>query len=833
MCDAHRVTSENVTPAGAGAAPGLTAPEQAVTGQRAELDRLRDLAGTTAVVERAKGAVMALTGGSAAAALETLARGARAERRTLLEECWITLGSLVPPVRGAAPMPETAPSPRPPSAGDPAPTAAPPDAGSAVAGVRVNTSPAPDVVEGGGDRYAVASARLAAALVRIGSARELAACLVERLAPAVGAEAVVLYARTPSGGLVLTGHAGLDATLAAQWHRVPAAAGVAALDALRAGEPQWLEDFERDSERYLLMGDPPGRWRSRAWLPVPPGPTADLCLGVLRRGGGPFPADVRAFLRTVARLCAGRLRAFDTPPARVSEPPSDGAADAVQRTLDALPVAAVLLTPVREASGEVPDFRIDAASPRAADLLGERERGPVGGRLLECVPASAAEPLLRGCLHTLRTGEPYEGELVARPDEPAGGEEPAAYSVRVAALGGGLLLTWERHASSDRGERRLADLQRLGNLGWVTWNLITGEASWSAQVFAIFARDPARGPLALTSLSGLALPDEAPALERAVRALVGEGRSCDVPFRAGTPAGVRHLRLVAEASTGAEGVPVEVHGFVQDLTARRRAELALVESEQAMLDQNDVLLAERTLAGRLQDALLPLPRGPVRLAGLRVEVAYLPAQSGVQVGGDWFSAIELPGGDALFVVGDVAGHGVDAVATMAQLRFTAKGMVVTGSSLTSALARLNTLLLHSRGSHGTATLVLARYEPARRRLVWAQAGHLPPLLLRDGTARYLERPKGVLLGASTTPVYAEAECLLEPGDRLVLYTDGLVERPAEGIDRGLDRLAGAAAAHHADEPRFLEPLLADMLGTSLRDDVCVLDIRVPPDGAPA
>ncbi|GAA2933418.1 hypothetical protein GCM10011428_58770 [Streptomyces violaceus] len=287
---------------------------------------------------------------------------------------------------------------------------------------------------------------------------------------------------------------------------------------------------------------------------------------------------------------------------------------------------------------------------------------------------------------------------------------------------------------------------------------------------------------------------------------------------------------MAETVADMHGTPVEVHGVVQDLTDRRRAELALVESEQAILTQNDVLRAERTLASRLQHALLPMANRPVQLAGLRVEVAYLPAQSGVHVGGDWFSAVELPDDGALLVVGDVAGHGVGAVATMAQLRFTAKGMVITGSSLTGALARLNTLLLHSRDSHATATMVLARYNPRQRRLVWAQAGHPPPLLLRDGEARYRRGPAPAPRHGARGDRHAglrRGGVRLEPGDRVILFTDGLVEHPPESIDRGLERLAEAVAAPHTDGPGSLGPLLARMLPDERRDDVCVVDVRVP------
>ncbi|GGZ84692.1 transcription antitermination regulator [Streptomyces echinoruber] len=802
MCHARGVTSEPALPADSGAVPDMAAPAKVVAGQRAETDRLQDLVATSAVLERAKGALMTLTGCSPNAAYEELLRRARAGARTLLEECWITLGSLTPPFLGGAasetPVDEAEEAPpRPPAALDRA--------------------------------DAAVLARLGLALVHVATPQDLARQLLEHLRPAVAADAVLIYRRPPSGGLELTGYAGVEDTLADQWRRIPPVSGIVALDVLATREPRWLEDAGQDRKRYLLIGDPPDRWRARAWLPVVTGDVADVAIGVLRRRSGPFTPRARELLLAATRLCAGRISAFGTRPRL----PAGGTGTVVQSLFDALPGTTLLLSPLRAPTGEVVDYRIDAATPHAVDVVGRAGRELLGLRVLECWPAIAGSPLWQGWLTVLDTGKPYEGEPFARQDAAAGGRELAAYSVRAVRLEGGdaLVVTWVRHDSSDRREQRLADLQRLGNVGWATWNLATREITWSSQVYTLFDRDPAQGPAALEELAGLALPEDAPQLSAAVHRLLTEGRPFDVPFRirARTAGGVRHLRAVAEVVPDDRGTPLEVHGIVQDLTAQRSAELALVESERAILAQHGVLQAERTLAGRLQHALLPLPRHPVDLAGLRVEVAYLPAQSGIHVGGDWFSAIPLPDGDALFVVGDVTGHGLDAVATMAQLRFTAKGMIITGSSLTDALSRLNTLLLHTRDSHANATMVLARYHPDERRLRWAQAGHLPPLLLRDGRARYLDRPRGVLLGATPSPVFEEAQVRLRAGDRLLLYTDGLVERPGEGLDAGLDRLAGAAAGP-GDGQHSLSPLLAAMLEGEWRDDVCVVDIRVPDTG---
>lgn len=779
----------------------MVALARVVARQRAEMDRLREAAATSAVLERAKGALMATTGCSPDAAHEELLQRAKSGNRTLLEECWLTLGSLVPAERQTAERQAAgaADTPRPGSVSwEAGPTA---------------TGDLADVL-----------GQVGRDLVEVGSAQELAESLLEHLAPEVGADAVMLYERRHGSGLELIGHAGLSATLAAQWHHVPPLTGVPPVDTLEAGEPRWLEDVAKEQRRDLLIGDPPERWRSRAWLPVPGGDTARVALGVLRRPAGAFAPRERELLRAVARLCAGRLRAFDAP----REGTGDDTTRNVQSVLDAVPGAAILLTPLRAASGEVEDYRIDAATSEAVDVFGRTGREMVGSHVLESYPSVAGEPLWLGYLDALLTGVPFESEPFAYQDVSEGVPVTATYSVRAAPLGDRLLVTWLRHDPVDRQEQRLSDVQRLGNLGWANWNLVTQEITWSPQTYAVLGRDPALGPVPLERLPELVLPQDAAPLARAITRLVRRARAFDVPFRVQAPDGVRHLRIVAEAVTEPDGTAADVHGFMQDLTAQRSAELALVESERAMLLQRGVLQAERALAARLQHALLPLPSAPVLLAGLRIEVAYLPAQSGIHVGGDWFSAIELSDDAALFVVGDVAGHGIGAVATMAQLRFTAKGMVSTGSSLTDALTRLNRLLLHSRDSRATATMVLARYDPGTHVLTWAQAGHPPPLLVRGGEVRYLGRPRGMLLGASAHPVFESAQIRLEPGDRLLLYTDGLVERTGEGIDTGFDRLADAVRDHER-RSGTLEALLGSMLPEERRDDVCVLDIRMPLD----
>ncbi|MFE5560621.1 SpoIIE family protein phosphatase [Streptomyces sp. NPDC056544] len=496
-----------------------------------------------------------------------------------------------------------------------------------------------------------------------------------------------------------------------------------------------------------------------------------------------------------------------------------------QEFLDALSGSVTLLTPVRGRGGNVEDYRIDAASPEAVDIAGRTGKELVGLRVLEAYPTVLGTELWDGYRSALETGTVWTGAPFEYEEIVAGIPRLSRFQIRAAPSGGRLVVSWERLDAGEREQHRNTVMQRLSNLGWADWDLLTDTITWSEQVYTIFGRHPDEGPMTLEELPRHVPAEDLPALGANVQRLLGDGQPIDHAFRILTPAGVRHLRIVAESERDAEGNTVEVHGFFQDTTATRNIEHELLERQLADTAQRSQLNAERDLAARLRHALLPLPQQSLHVADVHIDVVYQPAHQGLNVGGDWYSAIELPDGSLFVVVGDVAGHGMDSVGTMAQLRFTAKGMAVTGTPLTGILGRLNLLLLHSGDSlTATATVIMAHYQPDTRTLTWARAGHLPPLLVRDGRACYLDPPDGVLLGATHDARYTEATLALGDSDELFLYTDGLIEKPGEDLGASLSRLVAAVTATPASHRDLGDLVTALGVPGGPRDDVCVLRI---------
>ncbi|WP_149550294.1 PP2C family protein-serine/threonine phosphatase [Streptomyces marokkonensis] len=233
----------------------------------------------------------------------------------------------------------------------------------------------------------------------------------------------------------------------------------------------------------------------------------------------------------------------------------------------------------------------------------------------------------------------------------------------------------------------------------------------------------------------------------------------------------------------------------------------------------------RDIAETLQRALLTdLPATP----GLSLAARYLPATHGLNIGGDWYDAFRQRDGSLITVIGDVTGHGLHAAVMMSQLRTALRAYAVDGGGPGRLLTRLHGYLRHLQPDL-FATAVIARFHPDEHTLTWAAAGHPPPVLrLPDGRVRVLDAKPGAMLGIPLQQDIADHTERLTPGSTLALYTDGLVERRARGIDPGIERLAAALGAYGSAElgadleesaDRILHPLLSD---SERDDDVCLL-----------
>lgn len=234
---------------------------------------------------------------------------------------------------------------------------------------------------------------------------------------------------------------------------------------------------------------------------------------------------------------------------------------------------------------------------------------------------------------------------------------------------------------------------------------------------------------------------------------------------------------------------------------------------------------DRRIAETLQRALLPeeLP------AADRVSLAacYRPAEREADVGGDLYGTLVLADGRLALVIGDVAGKGLIAAAEVGRMRAAWRAYAVVDPEPASVLRRLDDFMHAEPVLDGMTTLLTALVDPASGTIAWASAGHLPPLHLpASGVPAYLEGPVGPPLGVATAgaerPGYAVR---LSPGDGVLLYTDGLVERRDAVLDEGLERLRAAVAG----ETGGAEDIMAAALGIipeRRADDVAALALRL-------
>ncbi|MCZ2836810.1 SpoIIE family protein phosphatase [Modestobacter sp. VKM Ac-2985] len=257
------------------------------------------------------------------------------------------------------------------------------------------------------------------------------------------------------------------------------------------------------------------------------------------------------------------------------------------------------------------------------------------------------------------------------------------------------------------------------------------------------------------------------------------------------------------------------------------------------LDNARLFAQQQQMAEVLQRSLLTEPPEPDHA---EIAVRYLPAAEAARVGGDWYDAFLQPNGSTMLVIGDVVGHDTAAAAAMGQVRSLLRGIaaysdagpveVLRGLDSAMALLQLDTL----------ATAAVARFEQTDdervrgvTRMVWANAGHLPPLALHpDGSVAVLADWKAdLLLGVDATVQRTESVVTLDRGSTVLLYTDGLIERRDADLDTGLARLR-THLAELADLPLadLLDQLIERLVDGEPEDDVALVAVRLHPQDRP-
>jgi serine phosphatase RsbU (regulator of sigma subunit) len=251
---------------------------------------------------------------------------------------------------------------------------------------------------------------------------------------------------------------------------------------------------------------------------------------------------------------------------------------------------------------------------------------------------------------------------------------------------------------------------------------------------------------------------------------------------------------------------------------------------------------QRALADALQRSMLT---DPPHSEHCEIVVRYQPAAEGAEVGGDWYDAFLQPGGETVLAIGDVVGHDVRAAAAMGQVRGLLRGIgYARGGSPAEVLTELDRAV-QGFGLDTMATALVARLEtqdarrdaarettrlrPGQVLLRWASAGHPPPLVLSsDGRVTPLDgAPADLLLGVAPESRREDRAVVLGPGDTVLLYTDGLIERRDRDIDAGTDELIAVlqrCAGLSLDE--LCDGVLARMFLPDAEDDVALLAVRL-------
>jgi len=652
---------------------------------------------------------------------------------------------------------------------------------------------------------------------------ELVGALAAQLRSRLGAAAVAVWLLDADGTLDLFGQHGLSGTDSSRWARLP---------------PQFdcpEQRTARGTDLWWPAGPPPG---DQVPVAAPWGrDAARVVLGLRDRTGimlgvaeAWWPAPLAVFDVGTRSAVSAALSGFTEVLAlSLAYGPvgSTALSPAILRALDQVTESVLVVRPLWGGDGTVTDFGIVHLSPGYLDPAGRPAAELAGLTLLEAYPASASgDGLFALAERILASGRP---EHIVGPDVTAltGDVDPVQVAgVHAVSFFAGVAFTWRRVGEAERLGDLLDHVQRLGRIGAWEETFATSDVRWTDSAFDVFGLDPRHAvPIPVGSLHSFAIAADRAPLQRFRQSLLHRREPAVAVFRIVRPGdtAIRQIRIFAEPVLAAEEV-AGLRGAFQDVSAHYHTQVALAATQDQLADSEQRAEQEQELALRLQRAIMPEDDTPVEAAGVDVAVRYRPAEQGRLVAGDWYDALLLPDKRLLLVVGDITGHGIDAVTGMIAARNALRGLAATGAGPHDLLRYLNYAACYlTEGIAGT--VVCGYYDPETRLLRWARAGHLPPVLVRDGAAEMLPLPGGVLLGLDPDAEYEEATLQLRSGDTLLLYTDGLVERRAGSITDELQQFTDAAvpagpdAAGHAD--RILSNAVSDT-----GDDACLVVVRI-------
>jgi PAS domain-containing protein len=430
-----------------------------------------------------------------------------------------------------------------------------------------------------------------------------------------------------------------------------------------------------------------------------------------------------------------------------------------------------LLTPVRDGEGAIVDFVVDYATREVSDLFGRSSADIVGSRLLDLEPHLADLDVFDAYVQAMEESVPYEKPASYETVLYRGRPRRLLLRRRAVRVGDRLLVSEQHLDRAQRQNEQVAQMEVIGGLGFAEWDLATGEVLWSPGFYRLFGRDEGSRPSTLDKLINLVHPDD--------RALVGEwldtlldgGSPVELKFRVHQ----RTLHMTADPKKTPQGDVHLVQAVASDITEVRAAAEALRRTEAQLGEHRLRAAAERELTRQMRQMWYPATALELEAPGLRLLGRHWAPEEDWRFQADFLDAITAADGDMLISIGDIVGSGLAAASTMTRLMYPSRVMGHTGSPPAEILAALNTEL--RRGEQvELAGMVLARYVTEERKLVWAQAGHLPPVLLRNGTARLLKPPQGVLLGLSAQNGYGSATLDLEPRDLVIFFTGGVAAR---------------------------------------------------------